>query len=119
MRAARSAYVGGVSYTVFTIQTYIGLALSIAALGLEVYAFVSAARTRAAAFPAVGRLTKNVWLLILGVAALLTFYSLSSPTSLLSLLGAAAAIYFLVDVRPKVRDIAPDRSGRDGPYTGW
>jgi len=108
-----------VSTTVFTIQSYIGLALSVAALALEVYAFVSAARTRAAAFPAVGRLTKNVWLLILGVATLLTFYSLSSPTSLLSLLGAAAAIYFLVDVRPKVRDIAPDRSGRDGPYSGW
>lgn len=114
-----SAYGGGVATTVFSIQAYIGLALSVAALGLEVYAFVSAARAPKVAFPAVGRLTKTVWLLILGVAALLTFYSLSSPTSLLSLLGAAAAIYFLVDVRPKVRGVAPDRSGRDGPYSGW
>ena len=107
------------SETVFVIQGYIGLALSAAALSLEVYAFVSAVRARAAAFTAVGRLTKKVWLVILGLAVLLSFYSLSSPTSLLSLLGAAAAIYFLVDVRPKVRDIAPDRSGRDGPYSGW
>ena len=107
------------SQTVFAIQGYIGLALSVAGLALEVFALVSAVRTRADAFTAVGRLTKKVWLVILGLAVLLSFYLLSSPTSLLSLLGAAAAIFFLVDVRPKVRDIAPDRSGRDGPYSGW
>ena len=106
--------------TVFSIQAYIRIALSLAALGLELYAFVSAVRSRTAAFPAVGRLTKNVWLLILGVAVLVTFYSgLTNPTGLLSLVGAAAAIYFLVDVRPKVRNVTPDRSGRDGPYSGW
>jgi len=104
---------------VLLIQTYIGIALSVAAFALELFAFVDAARARSAAFPVVGRLSKPVWLVILGVAMALAVLSFGNPVGLVSLIGAAAAIFYLVDTRPKVRQVGSGTSGRDGPYTGW
>ncbi len=105
--------------TVVSIQLFIGIALSIGAFALELYAFVDAARARAAAFPVIGRLSKPIWLAILGVAMAFAILSFGNPVGLVSLLGAAAAIFYLVDTRPKLREIGPDRSSREGPYTGW
>ncbi|BBZ00922.1 membrane protein [Mycolicibacterium chitae] len=79
----------------------IALVLMVAAAGVGLYAFVHAALQRADAYPAVDKLTKPVWLLILGVALLLVL--------LLDIFGAAicaaAAGVYLVDVKPKLLEI--------------
>lgn len=106
------------SETVFAIQGWITLVLSAAAVVVEIWAFVSAARSRAEAYPAVNRLSKILWLVILGVGTLLTIVS-RGGIGILALIGAAAAIYYLVDVRPRVREVTPQRRTEDDTYAGW
>ncbi|MCV7263323.1 DUF2516 family protein [Mycolicibacterium poriferae] len=80
---------------------YVLLALQIAVLVAVVYAFVHAAMQRPDAYPAVDKLTKPVWLVILGVAGLLVLV-----LDVLGMaIGAVAAGIYLVDVRPKLLEI--------------
>ncbi|WP_283632089.1 DUF2516 family protein [Mycolicibacterium poriferae] len=80
---------------------YVLLALQIAVLVAVVYAFVHAAMQRPDAYPAVDKLTKPVWLVILGVAGLLVLVLGIMGTAI----GAVAAGIYLVDVRPKLLEI--------------
>ena len=75
--------------------------LQIAVLVTTVYAFVHAALQRPDAYTAAEKLTKPVWLVILGVAGLLaTFLSITGVA-----IAAVAAGVYLVDVRPKILEI--------------
>jgi len=74
--------------------------LKIAVLVTTVYAFVHAAMQRSDAYTAADKLTKPVWLLILGVAAALTFIGVFGIV-----IAACAAGVYLVDVRPKLLEI--------------
>ena len=80
---------------------YVLFALQLVVLATAVYAFVHAAMQRPDAYTAAEKLTKPVWLVILGVGALLAL--------VLGITGAAiaavAAGVYLVDVRPKILDI--------------
>jgi uncharacterized membrane-anchored protein len=80
----------------------ISLVLIAAAAGFGLYACVHAAMQRADAYTAADKLTKPVWLVILGVALLLCLV-------LGGLFGAAicacAAGVYTVDVRPKLLEI--------------
>jgi hypothetical protein len=75
--------------------------LQIAILGMTAYAFIHAALQRPDAYTAAEKLTKPVWLVILGVATLLGL--------VLSITGVAIAAVasgvYLVDVRPKLLEI--------------
>jgi len=77
------------------------LVLSWAVIALGVYAFIHAALQRSDAYTAANKLTKPVWLIILGASTLLTF--------VLGIMGliitACAAGIYLVDVRPKLLEI--------------
>ena len=68
---------------------------------MAVYAFVHAAMQRSDAYTATGKLTKPVWLIILGVSALLSIV----PSIMGPIIGACAAGVYLVDVRPKLLEI--------------
>ena len=96
--------------------------LSIAALCVEVWAFVDAVRRPAPAFPAAGKQTKPLWLVILGVAAVIGLWSstLGGPNlvSLLPIVAIVAAAIYLTDVRPKVREFKGG-SSYSGPYGPW
>jgi len=108
-----------------TAQSIVGLffwALAVAAFIVECWAFVDAIIRPTAAFPAAGKQTKPLWLVILGVAFVI---GLAGALNLLSLISifpivafVAAAIY-LVDVRPKVRELKRPGSTRQGPYGPW
>jgi len=74
--------------------------LQIAILVTTVYAFVHAALQRPDAYTAADKLTKPVWLVILGVAAALTFIGVFGMA-----IAACAAGVYLVDVRPKLLEI--------------
>lgn len=81
------------------------LVLLVAVLVTAVYAFVHAALQRPDAYTAADKLTKPVWLVILGAAVALA--SILYPV--LGVLGmamsACASGVYLVDVRPKLLDI--------------
>ena len=78
--------------------------VQIGVLLMGVYAFVHAAMQRPDAYTAADKMTKPVWLIILGVAALLT--ALLPASSVMGMvIGACAAGVYLVDVRPKLLEI--------------
>jgi hypothetical protein len=77
--------------------------LWVAVLVTTVYAFVHAAMQRPDAYTAADKLTKPVWLLILGLAAALTAI-LGAQVFVMAIAACAAGVY-LVDVRPKLLDI--------------
>ncbi|BBX75056.1 DUF2516 family protein [Mycobacterium shinjukuense] len=81
------------------------LALLVAVFVMAVYAFVHAALQRPDAYTAADKLTKPVWLLILGVAVAMTsiLYPVFGVLGLV--IAACAAGVYLVDVRPKLLEI--------------
>lgn len=78
------------------------LVLVLVVLVVGVYAFVHAAIQRTDAYPAAGKLTKPVWLAILGVSVLLL---LLLRDAFGAAICACAAGVYLVDVRPKILEI--------------
>lgn len=86
--------------------------LNLGLLVLVVWALVDAAGRPPAAYVAAGKLTKPIWLTILGVALLLVLVGLGGVLSLFGFVVAVAAIVYLVDVRPAVRELGPGR----GPW---
>jgi hypothetical protein len=96
--------------------------LLVAAFVVEAWAFVDALRRPAGAFPAAGKRTKSLWLIVTGVALAVGIFSAAYDVSLISILPIvafiAAAIY-MTDVRPKVREIGKGGSSHQGPYGPW
>jgi xanthine/uracil/vitamin C permease (AzgA family) len=78
------------------------LGLVFVVLVVGVYSFVHAAMQRKDAYPAVGKLTKPVWLGILGGAVVLL---LLFRDAFGAAICACAAGVYLVDVRPKLLEI--------------
>jgi len=76
--------------------------LALIVLLVEIIAFVNCATQRADAFPAVGSLSKGAWLALIGGAAL--FSLLLGFFSMIGLVAVAAALIYLLDVRPALRD---------------
>lgn len=72
---------------------------------LRVWAVVDCATRKAAAFPAVDKLTKPAWLAILVVSGLFGTYVLP-PIGMISLISVVVAAVYLADVRPAVREIS-------------
>lgn len=81
--------------------------LKIAVVGTAVYSFVHAAMQRPDAYTATDKLTKPVWLVILGFGTVFALVDLLSPPFdvLLSAIGAGAAGVYLADVRPRLLEI--------------
>ena len=107
----------------YTPLTFFFLALGLAAFVVEAWAFVDAITRPSQAFVAAGKQTKQLWLIILGVAAVvgLAFAIIGvGPTSILPVAAFVAAAVYLADVRPKVRSFPKNRSGTSqGPYGPW
>lgn len=80
---------------------YVLFALQVAVLVASVYAFVHAAMQRPDAYTAAEKLTKPVWLVILGVGTLLALVLGITGVAI----AAVAAGVYLVDVRPKILEI--------------
>ena len=97
-------------------------ALSMAAFVVEAWAFIDAVRRPAGAFPAAGKQTKPLWLIILGVAAVIglgtaVYGGGMSLIGILPIAAFVAAAIYLTDVRPKVRNFRGGTSS--GPYGPW
>ena len=75
--------------------------LQIGVMLMTLYAFVHAAMQRPDAYTAAEKLTKPVWLVILGVGVLLALVLQVTGAAI----AAVAAGVYLVDVRPKILEV--------------
>jgi hypothetical protein len=102
-----------------SLQGLIALVFGVAAMVLSVFGLVDALRHRPDAFAAAGKRTKNFWLVVLGVAVALSFYSVLSPFSLPWILAVVGAGVYAADVRPALRKVMGRGSSGDGPAGRW
>ncbi|BDZ42569.1 hypothetical protein GCM10025865_18680 [Paraoerskovia sediminicola] len=101
-----------------SLQSLVLLALSVLVFAVQAYALIDCIRRPAHAFQAEGKLSKNIWLLILGVATALGFVGIGGGLGFFGLIAVVAAIVYLVDVRPKVSRYSPRRGPGSGPSGG-
>jgi hypothetical protein len=92
----------------FGVEAGLLFVLGIGALVLKVWALADAVYRPGDAYVAAGKWSKPIWIAILAAAVLL---GRASFMGLLGILGVIAAIVYLVDVRPAVREL---KSG--GPW---
>jgi predicted cobalt transporter CbtA len=97
------------------------LVLLVAAFVIEVWAFIDAIGRPTAAFTAAGKQTKQIWLIITGVATVLGLAMVVylSITSMLAVAAFVAAAIYHVDVKPKVKEYRKGRGTSNGPYGPW
>lgn len=100
-------------------HSLVAVVLTVAALGFVAYAFIDALRAPATSYTSAGKLTKNIWLLILGVALAANF-AIFNALSIFGIVGVVAASVYMVDVRPAVQQGRGRRGGtNEGPYGPW
>ena len=90
--------------SIFDLPGLVMMAVSLVMFVLQAFAFVDSVTHRPDAYAAADKLTKNAWMIILGlgVVAHMLFWS---PLSLFNLVGIIAAIVYLVDVRPAIKSL--------------
>jgi hypothetical protein len=100
---------------------YFFVALAVVAFVVEAWAFIDAIIRPAQAFRAVGKLSKPIWLIILGVAFVLGLYAAAygGITGILSVAAFVAAAIYLADMRPKVKEFSRGSRNNSGPYGPW
>ena len=98
-------YRGGVFDTV---QGLLILVLWAVMLAVKGFAFIDCIRRPAQAFPAVGRQSKVLWLILTGLAAG-TGLLMGSTLGILGLAGIVVALIYLFDIRPKIVEITGRR----------
>ena len=91
-------------FAVFALQSGFLMVVSLVLFAAQAWAFIDAVSRPAQAFVAADKLTKQAWLIILGVA-LAAHMLLWNPIGILNLAGAVAAIVYLVDARPAMRGL--------------
>jgi hypothetical protein len=88
---------------------YTGWVLTILTLVIEVVAFLHCLLQRADAFPAIGTLSKGLWLALIGGSTLFVLLGFGAQlgllSGLLSLVPIVVALVYLLDVRPALRDV--------------
>ena len=93
--------------------------LSLALFVFSLFAFVDSAVRREDAYRAANKQSKPFWLIVLGLASVVSF--LFGIMSLLPIVGLIATIVYMVDVRPALRQVTGPHGRRggsssDGPY---
>lgn len=94
--------------------------LLLGAFVVETWAFIDALIRPSVAFPAAGKQTKPIWLIILGIAFVIGIGGALGLLALLSIFPIAAfvaAAIYLADVRPKVKVLK--HNSHQGPYGPW
>ncbi len=86
------------------VQGVVVLVLWVVMLGLKGFAFVDCLRAPTQVFPAVGRQSKILWLVLTGLALLAGLLP-NLTLSLFGIAGAVVALIYLFDIRPKIQAI--------------
>ncbi|GAB7041753.1 MULTISPECIES: DUF2516 family protein [Catenuloplanes] len=88
----------------FYVRNIIDLVILFLALVVLGVSFVHCLTQRADGFPAIGTLPKGGWLAILGLC--MVFCLLLSRQTIFQMIGIAAAMVYLLDVRVGLRDLS-------------
>ncbi|MEU8815857.1 DUF2516 family protein [Paractinoplanes atraurantiacus] len=88
------------------VLVYLGLLLLILSLVVQAVALIHCLTQRGDGFQAIGTLPKGAWAAILAVCIVLTLLLGSGATGIFSLIGIAAALIYLLDVRPGLKDLS-------------
>ncbi len=100
---------------IFLIERWIMLGLSVALLGIEVWALVSALRFRPDAYTAAGKRTKPFWAAMTLGAVVIGLLSLLNMLGLFfAIIGIVMAGVFLADVLPALRTVMGNAQGSYG-----
>jgi hypothetical protein len=84
---------------------YLNLLILIFSLIVQAVALIHCLTQRGDGFQAIGTLPKGAWAAILGVCIVLTLL-LSGGIGIFGLIGVAAALIYLLDVRPGLKDLS-------------
>ncbi len=84
------------------------LVLWILTLGLKAFAFIDCIRRPAAAFPAVDRQSKVLWMILTGLAALSGLVP-GLTLNIIGLAGVVVALVYVFGVRPRIVEITGRR----------
>jgi len=86
------------------VQRYIVILLLIFSLVVQAVALIHCLTQRGDGFQAIGTLPKGAWAAILAVCIVLTLL-VSGASGIFSMIGIAAALIYLLDVRPGLKDL--------------
>jgi len=89
------------------VENYISIAVWIFCLVLGAAAFLHCVVQRTDAFPAIGTMSKSIWLALIGGGELLTAISPNlqlGSLGIFSLIAAGIFSVYLLDIRPALRD---------------
>jgi hypothetical protein len=90
--------------SIFALPSLILMMVSLVMFVLQAFAFVDAVTHRPDAYAAADKLSKNAWMIILGLG-LVAHMLFWDPINLFNLAGIIAAIVYLVDVRPAIKSL--------------
>ena len=86
------------------VQNFVILIIWVVTVALKGFAFIDCLRRPAAAFPAVSRQSKVLWLILTGLALLLGLLP-SFVLNIFGLAGIVAALVYVFDVRQRIINI--------------
>lgn len=96
--------------TIAGFQQLIFIGLTVAAFGVQLWAFIDCLRYKDENYRAVDKQSKKFWVILLGVAlaiALIALPPLGMQIIILNLAALVAGIVYLTDVRPKIKAVDP------------
>lgn len=102
MRVGSATRIDGVE--LFSVVGWVWFVLSVALTAMKAYAFINALMWSPQHYEASGKLTKVAWCLILGLG-LLAQVLIGGPANLVNIAFTVAAIVYLVDVRPAMKEL--------------
>jgi choline-glycine betaine transporter len=91
------------------VYNYINLVLLLVSLIVQAVALVHCLTQRGDGFQAIGTLPKGAWAAVLAICLIFTLLISRSPVGLFSLIGVAASMIYLLDVRPGIKDASDGR----------
>lgn len=83
---------------------WINVVFTLLSMGIQAVALIHCLTQRGPAFQALGTLPKGAWAGILAVLLVLSGFLLN--TLLIAMIGVAAALIYMLDVRPGLKDIS-------------
>ncbi|QBX55890.1 DUF2516 family protein [Nocardioides seonyuensis] len=94
---------------VFEVQSWVMLVILLAVLAIKGFAFVNALLWSGEAYEAAGKLTKPAWCAITGLGFVTALIPIGLLGGLLGIIFLVAALVYLADVRPALREVTSHR----------
>ncbi len=102
------AYARRVNFGAMSALGWIYTLLDLALLVAAGFAFIDCIRRRPDAFPAIGRSSKGLWLVLTGLSALYAVggvLSAAPPMGIFAIAAVVITALYLLDLRPKIIEI--------------